>query len=164
MKIVPLSFVMLSMLCGACATKQENILKSKGGAHDVEFVSKNAQQGIVGFRATSFRVSKDGNSSIPAACEIEGVGFNAKFTTPALVNLPSYGKDTKPIQLACMVDEKPYSRTLKPKNISAENRKANAIGAGVLVGGVLGGALAGSVTGEKEDDAYSYKPMTLKVD
>ncbi|WP_170761658.1 hypothetical protein [Ruegeria lacuscaerulensis] len=60
--------------------------------------------------------------------------------------------------------EKPHSRTLEPKNISAENRKANAVGAGVLVGGVLGGALAGAVTDGKEGDAYSYKPITLKVD
>lgn len=164
MKAISLSLMMVSLLCAACATKQENILKAKGSAQNVEFVSKTAQEGIVGFRATSIRVSRDGNSSIPASCDLAGDGFEAKFTTPAVVNLPSFGKQTKPVKLECLVGDETHSYTAEAKNISAENRKANAVGAGVLVGGVLGGALAAGVSGEKEEDAYSYKPITVKLD
>lgn len=164
MKTVSLTLLMASLVCAGCATTQDDILKAKGSAQNVEFTSDGAQQGVVGFRATNVRVSRGGNSRTAAACDLTGDGFAATFTAPAVLNLPSYGKQTKPIRVECRVDDELHVQTVEPRNISAENRRANAVGAGVLVGGVLGGALAGSVAGEKEGDAYSYKPITLKVD
>jgi hypothetical protein len=152
------------LVCTACATKQESILKAKGHAENVEFASDVAQQGVIGFRATSVRVSRDENSSLQASCDLVGEGFAAKVVTPGIVNLPSYGKNTKPIQAKCLVDGKELSQTVKPSNLSADNHKANAIGAGILVGGIMGGAVAGSVNGEKAGDAYGFKAIKLKAD
>ncbi len=163
MKFTTLTIASLALFCAGCATKQEKILKSKDGATNVEFVSKSAQDSVLGFKATSVRVERYENSRTTANCNLIGEGFKAAFTAPAVVNLPSYGKQTKPIQVNCSVKNENVSETIKPANLSAENRRANAVGAGILLGGIVGGAVAGSVTGEKEEDAYSYKPIVLKL-
>ena len=163
MKFTPISVVLLSVLCTACATSEDSILKAKGTAQNVEFASDSAQQGVVGFRATSVRISENDKTNIRAVCDLTGDGFAAKVNTPAVVNLPSYGKSTKPLQVDCLVRGKEHSLTVEPANLSADNRSANAVGASVLFGGVVGGAVAGATIDDKEGDAYGYRPIKIKL-
>ncbi|MEO1137981.1 MAG: hypothetical protein AAFW87_00860 [Pseudomonadota bacterium] len=143
---------------------------------NVEFNDRAIAQSVVGFRAINVWITKDDNQfqgsassssgadpTVEAECTIKAKGYSAKFTSPAVVNMPSFGKETTSAKLNCNYAGTTISETLQPKNLSQGSRTGNAIAVGVLLCPVCGTAMAVGGAAEKDGDVYGFEDKTLKL-
>ena len=99
-----------------------------------------------------------------AQCRIQGRGFTAKFSTPAIVNLPDHGFYSQAVTGQCATGEAVRPVVAKPYNITVANIKSNN-GAG---GGVLGMVVAGVANSialaanDPTNDDYGYHNISVK--
>lgn len=99
-----------------------------------------------------------------AACTIKGRGFNAKFSTPAIVNFPDHGYRSQAVTGSCQVQSTVRPIVAHPYNITVANIKSNS-GAG---GGVLGMVVAGVANSialaanDETNDDFGFRPVQVK--
>ena len=82
------------------------------------------------------------------------------MTTPAIVNLPSYGDGSPAIAVSCTYNGKTVSKTVSAYNYSQAQRANSATSAGAAGGGILGAVIVGAVTAAtnkpRPGDIYKY--------
>jgi len=153
--------------------QKEKHLKAKGTAINVEFNDKNQASAVIGFRATPVRTvitssDQTGNGknlkNVSASCKLVGDGYAATVTTPASVNLPSFGKDMKPLVVSCTYKDKVFSETLPAVNLSKGSRDGAAVAVGVVLCPICGVATAVANGGERGSDVFGFGDIQLNVD
>ena len=120
--------------------------------------------GIVGFSDTTVRArtvqeGKSGTEMRNIPCELKSAGYFAKFTTPSIVNLPSYGEASPSIFVSCEYNGKVATRTAKVHNFSQQQRtnKAESAAAGAgLFGILLVSAIDAATNKARPNDIYKY--------
>lgn len=163
-------------LVAACGAPQGSSSQAVANKVDVAFTSEAARSGLLGFQPTEVRIKKLDPSGttindvdeINANCALTGQGYAATFTTPATVNVPNYGRRSKPIALACDYGDKNLERTYKIVNFSENQRKAkssNVVTGLILLnpGLIVGGAAAKVKTAEDGSDIYGYNDISITV-
>lgn len=119
-------------------------------------------RGVVGFEPTELRSRKDRKEVSGASCDIQGVGFTAKATTPAMINLPDQKSHSQPVVTTCTlggetrtVSSEAYSKTSSNNRASAS---ANA--------GILGVAFSGIIEGvrDQSNDDWGYRNIIVNFD
>ncbi|MEM9855534.1 MAG: hypothetical protein AAF841_13965 [Pseudomonadota bacterium] len=58
-----------------------------------------------------------------APCRIQGPGYDARFVTPAILNLPVFGNDAPALALSCRYENETRSLTLRAVNLSEKARR-----------------------------------------
>lgn len=99
-----------------------------------------------------------------AACSIQGRGFSAKFSTPAIVNFPDYGYRSQAITGSCQVKEAVRPIVAQPYNITVANIQSNTGAGGGLLGMVVAGvanSIAIAANDETNDD-FGYRPVSVQ--
>ncbi len=169
----------LMFVLGACGpttheAEQERHLQAKADAINVTFNDKAVAKDVIGFRATSITAisEKSGGGGSAAqgttkrlslSCKLTGSGFSAEFETPAVLNLPSLGKNSKSVKVDCSYKDKMISETYKAVNLSKTSRDGAVLAVGIVVCPICGvvGALANG--GEQDSDVYGYDRMEIAV-
>ncbi len=96
------------------------------------------------------------------ACEIDGLGFYANFTTPARLALPVYKGNTAPISVSCTNNGRTVAVGSLPYNQTAKN-KINSAQAGF---GIMGAVAAIAVSGvhDTSNDRFLYQDISIYFD
>ena len=120
--------------------------------------------GIVGFSDTTVRArtvqeGRSGTEMRNIPCELKSAGYFAKFTTPSIVNLPSYGEASPSIFVSCKYNGKVATKTVKVHNFSQQQRtnkaQSSAAGGGLL-GVILISAIDAATNKARPGDIYKY--------
>lgn len=93
-----------------------------------------------------------------AECEMQGSGFRASFTTPAVVNMPDAQSQTRPVTVTCRSGNRSVSTVAHPYNFDSERNLAAGEGAGLL------GILVISVVDGMRDqthDSFAYEDIIV---
>lgn len=177
-----LAFCILALTASCAATpdpeaEKAKHLKPKEEALDVTFTDKKLAESVIGFRAARVTTvigegssggagssTIGGEESVQANCKVQSDGYSAKFQTPAIVNMPSFGTSTKPAKLTCEYDGKSYSQTYEPSNLSADSRTGNALAVGIILCPICGVGMAAANSSPKSGDAYGFSVLKLKVE
>lgn len=175
---IMICFIMGLAACGApdAAVEKEKFLTPSGDAVNVTFTDKAKAKAVLGFSAASVYVgpskisgggsgsSSQGNSkTVKAECKIIGDGYSAEFTSPAIVNMPSMGRETPPVDLICTYSDKEYKKTFEAINLSKSSRDGAALVVGVILCPICGVATAIANGGAKDGDAYGFDTMFLEI-
>ena len=147
----------------ACSTTSDKILKPESDATGMGLRAGVAKESIVGFRATDIKVLDGTKELSDIPCLLEGTEFVANFKAPATLNIPSFGKDSKPVRLTCTVDGAKHQKVYPAVNLSAQARKSNAVATGILISPIMGGVMAADAAQERVDDAIGYADIELKI-
>jgi hypothetical protein len=113
-------------------------------------------------------ISRSG-SSVAAECTAEGAGFNASFTAPAEVAVPSFGAASAPVTIRCAADGARGARLAQPI-ARRENGIGGwpAVGVGVSSGGgsyvSLGGFWNGGWGGGPQTYGVSYPAVDVPLE
>lgn len=136
---------------------------------DVTFASKSASQGLAGYHSTKMRAflkedtakkrKKAELTGVP--CIVKGSGYSAKFVTPAIVNLPTYGGSTRAVNIVCDYNGQKVSGNVIPKNLTSEQMMASS-----GQGGLLGVLLVASIDAarDKSADKWGYIDYSVGFD
>ncbi|SLN14600.1 hypothetical protein ROA7450_00290 [Roseovarius albus] len=165
------------VLLNACTSADPDVakkqhLRAKADAVNVKFSDPALIKTVVGFRGVNFTTTRpDANETIGvdkgvdvnSSCKIQASGYSADFTTPAVVNMPSFGKYTQNAKLSCTYNDREYSKTLKPHNPSKSSRKGAAVAVGLLVCSACGGIMLAEAGGTREDDILVFEDVELEV-
>ena len=93
-----------------------------------------------------------------AKCQVKGRGFRAKFSTPAVVNLPDHGFHSQAVTGSCTTGKDVRPIVARPYNITVANMRNNS-GAGGGVAGVLVASIATSIAlaaNDPTNDDFGY--------
>lgn len=152
--------------------QQEKHLKARKGAVNVEFNDAAAAKEIVGFRTSSITtvIDSDASSSsgqktqqVKADCRIKSKGYSVAFRTPERINLPSFGRETPPLDMTCKYKDKTFSEKMYPQNLSKNSRTSNSITVGILLCPVCGVAAGVAGSSDKTTDAYGFDMIEMKL-
>ena len=103
--------------------------------------------GVIGYQpVTIHTATTKGKPVRDAYCELTGRGFTANFLTPAIVQVPNFGKATGDLVIYCRFEAQSISRIVKVQKNRRINLTGLAAGVGTAVGGPLAGAAAGTIT------------------
>jgi hypothetical protein len=111
-----------------------------------------------------------GGLPIAARCEAVGEGFAARFDAPADVAVPSFGAESRPVQVACEADGRRGARLAQPaiRPAGPGGGFAPVIGVGVSTGGdagvSLGGWWGGGGWGGPRPYAVRYPDVEVALD
>ena len=149
----------------ACAENAEDIYTTQKDGRPVQLRAGIAKDKIVGERTYLVTVRRAGKTVFDAPCTLDGTEFFAKFTAPQPLNIPSFGPNSHPVRLTCIVDGTSHEQTYPVINLSARARASNAEFAGALV--VRTDALSPLWSLGKgkaqEGDAYGYPHLWLDL-
>jgi len=102
-----------------------------------------------------------------AACQIKGPGYAARFTTPAIVNLPDYDFYSQPVTGSCTTGETlrpviltPYNETIRARN-AATNAQASQGGLLGMMAVALVSGVANAVNDPTNDD-WDYDDVAVE--
>ena len=156
--------------------EKEKFLKASGKAVNVEFNNKKQAEAVLGFRATSVNAgpslkhaggsgsSQQGSSeNVKAACKLKGDGYTAVFETPAMVNMPSFGRSMEPVEVTCTYKDKEFSETFEAINLSSSSRDGTAMAVGVVLCPICGVAVAVANGGDKVGDVFGFDEINVNV-
>jgi len=158
----------LSILIAGCAERMEITSAPVEVTRTNAFQSQN-YQGNHPVEVRSFtQIEKaDGKSERKefsgASCNIQGRGFKANFSTPAIVNFPDYGYLSQAVTGSCKVKKAVRPIVAQPYNITVANIKSNTGAGGGLLGMVVAGvanSIAIAANDETNDD-FGYRPVTV---
>jgi len=175
-----------SLTLSACSAtsdpevEKKKFLKASGeeNAVNVKFTNRSATKSVLGFRAINVMLtsgdqqfqgsaisSADAGGPIEGAnCTIKGDGYSASFDTPAIVNMPSFGKETTSATITCTYDDdKTVTERVSPVNLSQKARTSGAVAVGLVLCTVCGVAMAAGGAGDKTGDAFGFQDINLKV-
>jgi len=116
------SLFALTLLSGCVATAPITQAPIK-----MQFQDPNRQSQITGFDTATVRTRLSENDtraelgSVP--CRLSGPGYDARFSTPAVLELPLFGNTAPQVTLSCTFDGETRSRTLSARNVSEEERR-----------------------------------------
>ena len=96
-------------------------------------------------------------------CEVSTKYYSVKFTTPAIVNFPTYADKTPPATFECTLNGETKTEVREPVNITVLQKSSKYYVAGGLVGGALAQA-AVSATNDPAKSLFGYNQfhMTFK--
>ncbi len=158
--------------------EKAKFLKPEGDAVAVEFTDRKLANSVVGLRATSITALRGGSlaeiggsgssqsdagTSVEAPCTLDGNGYHAEFTAPAVVNMPSFGSSTQSVKVSCEYNGETITRKFKPINLSSSSRTGAAVAVGVLLCPICGAAVAVNNGGAKQGDAYGFENIVVKM-
>ncbi|MCG3267478.1 hypothetical protein [Yoonia sp. I 8.24] len=92
---------------------------------------------------------------VGVSCEVNTAFYSADVVTPAIVQLPSFARQTPAVSLVCTHDGQTRTEIIEPFNKTVSERTASA------GGGLLAYALVAAAT-NADNSVYSYR--TLSVD
>lgn len=95
------------------------------------------------------------------ACQLNGRGYSARFTTPAVVLVPEYGQASPLPTVTCKLDGQTVSVKSKLQNRTEVETTGALLDAGGLLGLAMGGAFS-AVRKDKDDDNYAYWPIIVE--
>ena len=159
----------LFVLIAGCAERME----ITSAPVDVSRTSSFQSENYVGnhpVEVRSFAVSEavNGKSETTefsgANCKIQGAGYTAKFSTPAIVNFPDHGYMSQAVTGSCQVKSAVRPIVAKPYNVTVANIKSNT-GAG---GGILGMVVAGVANSiaiaanDETNDDFGYRSVSVQ--
>jgi hypothetical protein len=135
-------------------------------------VSKNISLTAAGKRlplqtATQTRISfaqNELNEANPpmtqADCTLTSSAFSGALRVPGKVNLPSFGRATPPMTIACTDGKKTVTQTVEVTNLTKLKAQENAAAQVLWGGGLLGAAVLAGMSSERDKslDLYGYPP------
>ena len=127
------------------------------------FTNESAKSFVAGFQPAEVSVTRDG-SDLMASCELTSSKYAAKFTTPAIVNIPAYSQGAVNAVLTCTDEGETKSATFAPLNLSKKARTDSAVGVALLcpICGIGYAAANAPQSGQKSDDIYGFNKIELE--
>ncbi|WP_186766231.1 hypothetical protein [Falsiphaeobacter marinintestinus] len=132
---------------------------------EVELTNKGKTYSNMVAYPTTFTISSPDNNDANARntnlpCALSSDTFTATITTPAKLNLPTYGQSTPPVMIKCIDGEREIEKTVKVTNLTQLSYSGETASA-LLFTGVVGIALtqAQASQRDKTKDIYGYPPQ-----
>ncbi len=159
----------LSILVAGCAERMEITTAPVDVSRTAAFPSEN-YSGTHPVEVRSFAVTEKSEGRPEetefsgASCSIQGRGYSASFSTPAIVNFPDYGYRSQAVTGSCRVKDSVRPIVAKPYNITVSNLQNNTGAGGGLVGMMIVGIASGIAiaANDETNDDFGYRPVNVQ--
>lgn len=133
---------------------------------DVTYTQKAASQGIVKFANPTLRTQRfgaDGKRSeiSGVACKLQGSGFNASYTTPAIVRIPMKAGPPSSLVVTCNDGTNTRTQSYGATNLTAQRIQNSGGVAGGLVGALIASAIVASRDTSKDEFEFTSFIVTM---
>ncbi len=172
--ILPALFGALTIIAGCNTTTAEDEstqpIISRNQSTEVRLTAAGKKQTPVNVLPVTVKYVYDNSytaspaSSQPKDCVASSPYFQAAFTAPAKLNLPSYGETTPPMTITCTSERDQVAKTVTVVNLTQQATQAAAAGHMLFGFGLLGAAItAGQASArDKSQDVWGY-PNLVKL-
>lgn len=166
----PLGAMLLCLGLVACGTPKPPVATAPEVSPEVRFTDAGramALRAAVPFRVETLRggqVSPEA-SVAGADCDLVTPLWTARVTTPARLDLPSFGPEGPALQITCRKDGLQASASYRLRNLTELVYANRAIGQVAIGFGVIGAAVVAGQAGSRDaaSDVWGYEPASIPL-